>query len=216
MKRSTVLMLSSALIIIVCTSVVTTKLLAQRKETPASAPVEEAVRKPEPKPTFKKAKLTKEEFDALRAKQAANPQPKRSPTSYGGGHMNQMRLEQTPKGIDVKTSIVMYDQRPEHFYIWTLSVRDESGKEVWGKTYNHRIVNMPNNEEIEFAELVPVTKTQLYKVEVVMWDYSPHLDYARLRTKRTEQEEAWIRGSRFEKIDCFYGLTDEYRKTLKP
>ncbi len=206
MKRSTIVKAVAVLTIIVCTSIATTKLLAQRKAAPT------------PAPAFSKTKLTKAEFEALQAKRAANPQPQPnpSPTSYAAGHMNQMKLEQTPKGIAVKTSIMMYDQRPEFFYIWTLSAKDELGSEVWGKTYNHRIVNMPNKEEIEFTELVPVTKTQRYSVEVAMWEYSPQFDYARLRTKRTAQEEAWILGSRFEKIDCFYGLTDEYKKTLKP
>ena len=178
MKVATWAKVAMLVVLGVCSSLITSSILAQS-------------RKSQPSRLNAKGGGRIEVFKRSRGDSAQAKAPSLVERAVPEGHLvasaqfDVMDVEAVDGGIAVSAKIVLQDRRPTWSYVWTLSVRDSSDKEVVGANYNHQVFSMPSGEakSVTFNETVPV-KPGEYAVELRLWHARPDADLTSLRAVR--------------------------------
>lgn len=178
MKLSTWVKVAAIVVLGVCSSLVTSSILAQNKKS-------------QPGRQNSKGRGVLEQFTNVRADPAQAKNPSAAAIAVAEQHLVQsadfkgMDVEAKDGGIAISAKVTLQDKRPNWSYVWTLSVRDASDNEVVGVNYDKQVFSMPSREPetVTFNETVPV-KPGSYTVELKLWHARPDADLTSMRAVR--------------------------------
>jgi hypothetical protein len=181
MKPSTLLKVATLVVLGICSSFTTSMLLAQRSPSKGD---------------------TANGIEAFSKRQANPAQPERAvlgntiPEQHlvASCHLDSMDVVAQNGSIALSAAATIMDKRPKFSYVWTLSIRDSSDKEIFGRNYDHQVFSMPS-KPITFTELIPVNPGS-YTVELQLWYARPNSDFTKLRNQRETHSDVYLSGVR--------------------
>jgi len=181
MKLSTLLKIAMLVLLGVCSSFTTSTILAQRSRSKGN-------------PVNEKEAFSKRQADPAKPERAILGNTIPDQHLVASCHLDSMDVVAQNGSIALSAVATIVDKRPKFFYVWTLSVRDSSDKEVYGQNYDHQVFSMPS-KPVTFTELIPV-KPGSYTVELQLWYARPNADFARLRNRRETHTDVYLSGVR--------------------